>query len=76
VTDKPQKIRELSPEELEAQMGEALPAREEMQLVDVDLNLAAPVNAAVAANVLSSDSTAIALADQDANIDQWITEQH
>lgn len=58
----------LSTDELEEQEGEALPDREAMSLVD--LNLAAPVNAAVAANVLSDGSTAIADATQDATIDQ------
>ena len=60
--------KELSAEELEQQAGEQVPDREEMSLVD--LNLAAPVNAAVAANVLSEDSIAYADADQDATIDQ------
>jgi hypothetical protein len=46
-----QEIEELSPEELEAQGGEQLPDREAMSLISA--NLAAPVNAAVAANVLS-----------------------
>jgi hypothetical protein len=58
----------LSTEELESQDGEALPDREAMSLVD--LNVAAPVNAAVAANVLSDGSTAYADATQDATIDQ------
>ena len=58
----------LSAEELEQQTGESVPEREEMSLVD--LNLAAPVNAAVAANVLSDDSIAYANAEQDATIDQ------
>ena len=57
----------LSVEELD-QEGEALPDREAMSLVD--LNLAAPVNAAVAANVLSDGSTAYADATQDVEIDQ------
>jgi len=60
--------RELSPEELEAQGGEQLPDREAMSLINA--NLAAPVNAAVAANVLSDDSTATATATQDVDIDQ------
>ena len=59
---------ELSTEELEQQTGEQVPDREEMALVN--LNLAAPVNAAVAANVLSDGSTATADATQDATIDQ------
>lgn len=58
----------LTPEELEAQGGEALPDREAMSLVNA--NIAVPVNAAVAANVLSDGSTAIADATQDAAIDQ------
>jgi len=60
--------QELSAEELEQQTGEGVPDREEMSLVD--LNVAAPVNAAVAANVLSDGSVAAAEATQDANIDQ------
>ena len=57
----------LSVDELD-QEAEALPDREAMSLVD--LNLAAPVNAAVAANVLSDGSTAYANAVQDVEIDQ------
>ena len=60
----------LSAEELEQQTGEQVPDREEMSLVN--LNLAAPVNAAVAANVLSDNATAAAGATQDADIDQGI----
>jgi hypothetical protein len=58
---------ELTPEELEAQAAE-LPDREAMSLINA--NLAAPVNAAVAANILSDDSTATATATQDVDIDQ------
>ena len=36
----------------------------------INANLAAPVNAAVAANILSDDSTATATATQDVDIDQ------
>ena len=36
----------------------------------INANLAAPVNAAVAANVLSDDSIALANAQQTADIDQ------
>jgi len=68
MTDEPQKREELSAEELEAQSGEKLPDREEMSLVNA--NVAVPVNAAVAANVLSDDSVAYADATQDAAIDQ------
>ena len=54
--------------ELEAQSGEELADREAMSLVN--LNLAAPVNAAVAANVLSDGSSAYANAQQDVVITQ------
>ena len=60
--------RGLSPEELEAQEVAELPDREAMSLVNA--NIAVPVNAAVAANVLSDGATAIADATQDAAIDQ------
>ena len=59
---------ELSAEELEAETGEQLPEREQMSLINA--NVAAPVNAAVAANILSDGSTAYANAEQDADIDQ------
>lgn len=58
----------LSTEELEAQSGEELPDREALSLLDA--NVAIPVNAAVAANVLSDSSAADAEADQVADIDQ------
>ena len=64
-----QATQELSQEELDAQAsGEELPDREAMSLINA--NLAAPVNAAVAANVLSDDAIAIANAEQNADIDQ------
>ncbi len=59
---------ELSAEEIEQQEIAELPDREAMSLVNA--NVAVPVNAAVAANVLSDGSTAIADATQDAAIDQ------
>jgi hypothetical protein len=59
---------QLTAEELEAQGAEQLPDREAMSLINA--NLAAPVNAAVAANVLSDNSTATATATQDVTIDQ------
>jgi len=58
----------LSDAELEAQGGEELPDREAMSLIDA--NVAAPVNAAVAANILSDGSVAYANAEQDVDIDQ------
>ena len=59
---------ELTDQELDQQTGEQLPDREAMSLIDA--NVAAPVNAAVAANVLSDNSTAIANAEQTVDIDQ------
>lgn len=60
--------QELTDEELSAETGEELPDREAMSLINA--NLAAPVNAAVAANVLSDNSTATADATQTAPITQ------
>ena len=59
---------ELSDQELEAQAGEELPDREQMSLINA--NVAAPVNAAVALNALSDNSTATADATQTAPIEQ------
>ncbi len=59
---------ELSAEELEAETGEELPDREAMSLISA--NLVAPVNAAVAANVLSDNSVAYANAEQDVHVIQ------
>ncbi|HEV3471624.1 MAG TPA: hypothetical protein VG408_00250 [Actinomycetota bacterium] len=58
----------LSKEELGQQASEEVGEREEMSLINA--NLAAPVNAAVAANILSDDSVAYANAEQDVDIDQ------
>ena len=58
----------LSTEELEAQQGEQLPAREQMSLINA--NVAAPINAAIALNVLSDGSVAYANAEQTAPISQ------
>ncbi len=63
--------RELTADELEQQGGEELPERDEMSLVN--LNAAIPVNAAIAANVLSDGSTAEAGALQQTPIDQSTT---
>jgi hypothetical protein len=62
------KNEELTNEELEAEGAEQLPDREAMSLINA--NLAAPVNAAVAANILSDGSVAYANAEQDVDIDQ------
>lgn len=60
--------QELTTEELEAQDAAALPEREAMSLINA--NLAVPVNAAVAANVLSDGADAYADAAQNTPIDQ------
>jgi len=64
----PREEQALTPEELEQQDGAELPDREAMSLINA--NIAVPVNAAVAANVLSDNATAIADAAQQAAIDQ------
>ncbi|MEU5697205.1 peptidoglycan-binding protein [Actinosynnema sp. NPDC020468] len=83
----------LSAADLDAEVGTALPDKEVYSLLDLDVNLdlgldlaapidlavaananvAAPIDAAVGANVLSEDSTAQALSDQGVSIDQGIT---
>ena len=68
MTDKTRNTEELSQEELQQQQGEEPPDREAMSLVNA--NVAIPVNAAVAANVLSDDAVAYADATQDSIIDQ------
>jgi hypothetical protein len=60
----------LTDEELAAEAGEELPDREAMSLVNA--NIAVPVNAAVAANVLSDNATAYADAVQQDYINQGI----
>jgi len=62
------KDQELSQEELENQEASELPDRENMSLINA--NVAAPVNAAVALNALSDNSTAYANATQTAPITQ------
>ena len=58
----------LSREELDRIAGEPLPERAAMSLINA--NIAAPINLALAANVLSDGSVAIAQATQDVSIDQ------
>ena len=60
--------RQLSREELNQLAGEQLPERAAMSLVNA--NLAIPVNAAIAANVLSDNSVAYANAVQSGDITQ------
>ena len=63
-----QEYRTLTREELDELAGEPLPERAAMSLINA--NLAAPINAAVAANVLSDNSIAFANAEQTVDIDQ------
>ena len=55
-------------DEVEQQDAAELPDREAMSLINA--NVAAPVNAAIAANILSDDSLAYANAEQNVDIDQ------
>ena len=64
----PQEYKPLTREELNAMAGEELPERAAMSLINA--NVAAPINAALALNVLSDDSVAYANAEQDADITQ------
>jgi hypothetical protein len=68
MTDKQKQPEGLSEEELQQQGTEEVGEREEMALVNA--NVAIPINAAVAANVLSDDAVAYADATQDSIIDQ------
>ena len=60
--------RKVTPEELRELAGEELPERAAMSLINA--NIAIPVNAAVAANVLSDGATAYADAVQQTPIQQ------
>jgi hypothetical protein len=68
MTEEKLEYRQLTREELSALAGEELPERAAMSLINA--NVAAPINAAVAANVLSDSSVAIADATQSADITQ------
>jgi hypothetical protein len=63
-----QEYRTITREELNELAGEELPERAAMSLVNA--NLAIPINAAVAANVLSDGAVAYADAAQQTPIDQ------
>jgi len=63
-----EEYRKLTREDLNQIAGEELPERAAMSLVNA--NLAIPVNAAIAANVLSDGSVAWADAQQNVPIDQ------
>ena len=60
--------KQLSREELNKLAGEELPERAAMSLINA--NVAAPINLALAANVLSDNSIAYADATQTGNITQ------
>ena len=61
-------FRKLTRQELDELAGEPLPERAAMSLINA--NIAIPINAAVAANVLSDGATAYANAVQSGPIDQ------
>jgi hypothetical protein len=63
-----QEFHKVTREELEELAGEELPERAAMSLINA--NIAIPVNAAVAANVLSDGAVAYADAAQQTPIDQ------
>jgi hypothetical protein len=66
--DQKQDFRKLSREELDELTGEPLPERAAMSLINA--NIAIPINAAIAANVLSDNANAVAGALQDTPITQ------
>jgi hypothetical protein len=71
MADQPQQepqYKALTREELNEIAGEELPERAAMSLINA--NVAAPINLALAANVLSDNSVAYANAVQDAPITQ------
>ena len=68
MSDKPTEYRALTHEELNKLAGEELPERAAMSLINS--NIAAPVNLAVALNVLSDNSIAYANAQQYAPVTQ------
>jgi hypothetical protein len=63
-----QEYKQLTREELNKLAGEELPERAAMSLINA--NVAAPINAALALNVLSDGSTAYASATQTGDITQ------
>jgi hypothetical protein len=66
--EKPADYQKLTREDLDRLAGEPLPERAAMSLINA--NVAAPINLALAANVLSDNSIAYAEATQDVTIDQ------
>src|SRR5919112_3003255 len=90
---KDEDVEQVSMDEIEAEGATALPDKEVMSLLDVNanvdlgldlaapvdlavaanLNVAAPIEAAASANLLSPDAQAVALAQQHGTIDQGIS---
>ena len=68
MSQEPGGYKPIRPEELRELAGEELPERAAMSLVNA--NVAIPINAAVAANVLSDGAIAYADAAQQTPIDQ------
>jgi len=68
MADEKKDYKALTREELNELAGEELPERAAMSLINA--NVAAPINAALALNVLSDNSVAYANAEQTAPIDQ------
>ena len=68
MTKEPDQYKPLTREELSELAGEELPERAAMSLVNA--NVAIPINAAIAANVLSDNAQAIADAQQQTPIVQ------
>jgi hypothetical protein len=68
VAEEIQEYRTLTREQLNELAGEELPERAAMSLINA--NVAAPINLALAANVLSDNSIAYANAEQNVDIDQ------
>jgi hypothetical protein len=62
MADEKLEYRQLTPEELSEIAGEQLPERAAMSLINA--NIAIPINAAIAANVLSDGALAYANAEQ------------
>jgi hypothetical protein len=63
-----EQYKRLTKEELDQLAGEPLPERAAMSLINA--NIAIPINAAIAANVLSDNAVAYAEAAQTGDIDQ------
>ncbi len=68
MTDHEKDYKALSRDEISELAGEELPERAAMSLVNA--NIAIPINAALAANVLSDNAMAIAEAPQSGSIGQ------